>query len=393
MRTVYLDNAATSFPKAPGVGKAMADYLEQGGYNVSRGGYTGAYDVAGMVLDTRERLCTLLNAPAPRNVLFTAGATAALNQLLKGLLRPGDRVLTSPMEHNAVLRPLRQLEAEGVAVEYLPCDGDGVLDLHAAQALITPNLRAVVLTHASNLTGAIMPVAQIGALCRANGAFFLVDAAQTAGLHSIDMSAMGIDGLALPAHKGLLGPQGVGVLALTAPLAKALSPLISGGTGSSSDSLDMPPFLPDRFEAGTLNLPGIYGLNAALRYHQEQGAALGEREARLTRHLLLRLMEFGDALRLLGPKDPLLPRTGVVSVDVTCLIRNLAFPPDADCTAPQWRTERSAPFLRAPFASRWVPSPPLRTSITFRTPYTSCSAATNSCAAWNAKWVAAVLPL
>ncbi len=315
MRTVYMDNASTSLPKAPGVGRAMADYLEQGGYTVGRGGYAGAYDVAGTVLDTRERLCALLGAPAPRNIIFTAGATASLNQLMKGLLRPGDRVLTSPMEHNAVLRPLRQLEAVGVEVAYLPCDGDGILDLNAAQTLITSQIRAVVLTHASNLTGGLMPVAQVGAFCRARGVFFLVDAAQTAGVHPIDMAAMGIDGLALPGHKGLLGPQGIGVLALTAPLAKVLSPLIAGGTGSTSDSLDMPPFLPDRFEAGTLNLPGIYGLNAALRYHEEEGPSLRAREARLTRHLLYRLLEFEGSVRLLGPRDPFLPRAGVVSVD------------------------------------------------------------------------------
>lgn len=317
MRTVYMDNAATSFPKAPGVGKAMADYLEQGSFTVGRGGYAGAYDVAGTVLDTRERLCAMVNAPAPRNILFTAGATASLNQVLKGLLRPGDRVLTSPMEHNAVLRPLRQLEKTGVIVEYLPCGGDGVLDLSAAKERITPQIRAVVLTHASNLTGALMPVAQVGALCRAQGVFFLVDAAQTAGLHPIDMAAMGIDGLALPGHKGLLGPQGIGVLAVTTALSKALSPLVAGGTGSTSDSLDMPPFLPDRFEAGTLNLPGIYGLGAALRYLEEEGPALRERETRLTRHLLFRMLEFEGSVRVLGPKDPFLPRAGVVSVDFT----------------------------------------------------------------------------
>lgn len=317
MRTVYMDHASTSFPKAPGVGKAMTDYLEQGSYTVGRGGYAGAYTVAGMVLDTRERLCAMLNAPAPRNILFTGGATASLNQLLKGLLRPGDRVLTSSMEHNAVLRPLRQLEAEGVAVEYLPSDSDGILDLEAAHKRITPQIRAVILTHASNLTGALMPLTQIGALCKANGVFFLVDAAQTAGVHPIDMASMGIDGLALPGHKGLLGPQGIGVLAVTDSLANALTPLIAGGTGSTSDSLDMPSFLPDRFEAGTLNLPGIYGLNAALRYHEAEGSTLQEREVRLTRHLIFRLSEFGDFLRILGPKDPYLPRAGVVSVDVT----------------------------------------------------------------------------
>ena len=316
MHAVYMDHAATSRPKAPGVGQAMADYIDQKGYTVGRGEYAGAYETAGVVLDTRERLCALLRAPAPRNILFTAGATASLNQLLKGLLRPGDRVLTSPMEHNAVLRPLRQLEESGVSVAYLPCHSDGTLDWAGALAMITPDIRAVILTHASNVTGGVMPIEMVGAHCREQGVFFLVDAAQTAGSLPIDMEAMRIDGLALPAHKGLLGPQGIGVLAVTDALAAAMSPLLSGGTGSASDSPDMPPLLPDRFEAGTPNLPGIYGLNAALRYLEEKGPPLRTKEARLTRHLLGRLLEFeGGGLRLLGPRDVFLPRAGVVAVD------------------------------------------------------------------------------
>lgn len=311
-----MDNGATAFPKAPGVGAAMADYIEHVGCNISRGGYAAAYGAAGVVLEVREQLCALVNAPDARNVIFTPGATWSLNLLLKGLLRPGDRVLTSPMEHNAVLRPLRQLEGQGVAVEYLPCDGCGRLDLAAAGRQIGPGVRAVVLTHASNVSGGVMPIGAVGALCAAQGVFFLVDAAQTLGRLPVDMAAMQIDGLAFPGHKGLLGPQGIGGLAVTDALAAALDPLCAGGTGSMSDSLEMPPFLPDRLEPGTLNLPGIFGLRAALAYLEAQGEALRTREARLTRHLLFRFLELEeDGLRILGDRDPLLPRAGVVAVD------------------------------------------------------------------------------
>lgn len=315
---VYLDNAATSFPKAPGVGAAMADYIENVGSNVGRGGYAAAWDAAAVVLDTRERLCSLFHVTSPKNVIFTGGATAALNQLLKGLLRPGDTVCTSPLEHNAVLRPLHQLEQLGVRVEYLPCNGEGQLDLDAAERLITSEIRCVVLTHASNVSGGIFPIAEIGRICRARGVFFLVDAAQTAGVFPIDMAQMNIDGLAFPGHKGLLGPQGIGGMALSDALTEALTPLLSGGTGSMSESLDVPPFLPDRFEPGTLNLPGIYGLNAALRYLETSGPALQEREAKLTRHLLGRMLELEeDGARILGSRDPFALRAGLVSVDFT----------------------------------------------------------------------------
>lgn len=315
-RKIYLDHAATSFPKAPGVGRAMCDYLEHVGVNVGRGGYAAAWDAAGVVLDTRERLCALFHAPGPKNVIFTGGCTAALNQLIKGLLRPGDRALTSPMEHNAVLRPLRQLEDAGVRVEYLPCDGEGRLDMDAAERLITRELRCVVLAHASNVSGGMAPIAEIGRICRERGVFFLVDTAQTAGLFPIDMEAMCIDSLAFPGHKGLLGPQGIGGMVITDCLAAAMTPLLAGGTGSLSEHLEMPPFLPDRFEAGTLNIPGIYGLNAALRHLDAEGDALRARTAQLTRHLLGRLLELEeDGVRILGSRDPFAPRAELVSVD------------------------------------------------------------------------------
>ena len=315
MRSVYLDNGATSYPKAPGVGEAMAHYITNIGCNIARGGYQQAYDAAGRVLEIREKLNSLVNGPGSRNVVFTPGATAGLNMLLKGLLRPGDKVLTSPMEHNAVLRPLEQLKQRGVTVELLPCTQRGELILERLADRMTPDVRAVILCHGSNVSGTRFPIEQVGPLCRERGIFFLVDAAQTLGAIPVDMAAMAIDGLAFPGHKGLLGPQGIGGLVITDTLAGELEPLLSGGTGSMSESLDMPPFLPDRLEAGTLNLPGIFGLGAALDYLEGEGEALRVREHKLAGHLWARLMELEeDGVRVLGSRDPS-SRTGVVSID------------------------------------------------------------------------------
>ena len=201
MKTVYLDNGATSFPKAPGVGEAMAAYIEKVGCNVSRGSYAPAYEAAGKLLEIRERLSGLLGGPGPRNLIFTPGATWGLNMLLKGLLRSGDRVAVSPMEHNAVLRPLKQLEKQGVKIDYLPCDERGRLLLEEVPACLGSETRAVVLTHASNVSGGLMPVGEVGRICRERGILFLVDGAQTVGMVPVDMKAMGIDGLAFPGPK------------------------------------------------------------------------------------------------------------------------------------------------------------------------------------------------
>ena len=315
-RTYQFDQAATSFPKAEGVAEAMTEYLTQVGGNVGRGAYRSACDAAEAVLEVRERLCTLLGGPAPQNVILTPGCTYSLNFVLKGLLRPGDRVAVSGLEHNAVLRPLRQMEARGVTVDCLPCRATGELDLAAAERRLTPDTRLVVLTHASNVCGTLLPVAEVGALCRERGIFLCVDAAQTAGSVPIHMGKMHIDALAFPGHKGLLGPQGIGGLIVTDALARALDPLVTGGTGSASDSPEMPELLPDRFEPGTLNLPGVYGLRAALRWLEGQDLeALRRREIKLTGHLIARLREMEeDGLKIFGTLDAA-RQVGVVSVD------------------------------------------------------------------------------
>lgn len=271
MKKIYLDNGSTSFPKAPGVGEAMCRYIQDEGVNISRGGYADAYSVAERILDTREMLCKMFSGGKSQNVVFTSGITASLNTVLKGFLKSGDHVLCSSMEHNAVMRPLTQLAAAGVSFQRVPCAADGSMDPSLLEDMIRPSTKMVVMTHASNVCGTLLPAAQVGEICRRHGIFFVLDTAQTAGSIPIDMEEMNIDALCFTGHKGLLGPQGIGGFIITDELAQHTSALISGGTGSASHSEEVPSFLPDKFEAGTQNLPGILGLKAALEFLQSRG--------------------------------------------------------------------------------------------------------------------------
>ena len=291
MKRIYLDNGSTSFPKAPGVGRAMADYIENEGVNVARGGYADAYSVAERILETREALCYLFDAPKPENAVFTSGVTASLNMILKGALKSGDHVICSSMEHNAVMRPLVQLQKQGVEFDRVPCLPDGTLPLGALEALIKPNTRMVVMTHASNVCGTVMPAAEVGTLCRKHGLFFVLDSAQTAGCVPISVEEMHIDALCFTGHKGLLGPQGIGGFIISDALAARTEPLLSGGTGSRSHSEEVPDFMPDKFEAGTQNIPGILGLRAALEFLQSEGIE------NIARHELDMAMALIDGIR------------------------------------------------------------------------------------------------
>ncbi len=314
MNKIYLDNGSTSFPKAPGVGKAMANFIENVGVNIGRGGYEEAYSAAEVVLDTREKLCRLFHFDQPENVVFTSGITASMNILLKGLLQPGDRVLTTSMEHNAVMRPLRQLEQKGVEVVLIPCRSDGTLDLEAFYDLATPGTRAMVMTHASNMCGTVMPVKDVAEYCQTLGIWTMVDCAQTAGILPIDMEDWGVDAIAFAGHKGLLGPQGIGGFLITDDLAAEIEPLLSGGTGSISHLETVPNFMPDRFEPGTQNLPGIFGLHAALSYLEEVGIEnIYQHEMTLAARLLEGFSKL-EGIRVAG-RTQLTGRTAVVSVD------------------------------------------------------------------------------
>lgn len=313
MERIYMDNASTSFPKAPGVAEAVYRYINDCGCNINRGGYEEAYQAEETVLHTRQLLTELFHGPDCRNVVFTRNITESLNVLLKGMLHTGDHVLVSAMEHNAVMRPLVQLEEQGVTFDRIPCGADGALDISAMEAMLRPNTRAVVMLHASNVCGTVMPAAEVGAFCRAHGLRFILDTAQTAGVLPIHMGEMCIDALAFTGHKGLLGPQGVGGFILQPELVDQVTPLVAGGTGSISHEERMPSFMPDRFEAGTMNLPGIMGLHAALCWlKRESIEAVRAHEFSLTEHFLRGAFEI-PRLHVVGRHDTL-ARVGVVSV-------------------------------------------------------------------------------
>lgn len=311
---IYFDNGSTSFPKAPGVGQAMRDFLEQGAFNINRGGYDGAYSVADQVYETRAALCRLFHFQPQRGVVFAPSVTFALNYIIKGLLQAGDHVVVSSLEHNAVMRPLEQMARQGVEVSIAQADRQGRLDPDRVEALLRPQTKAVILTAASNVCGTILPLAEVGEICRRHHIHFILDSAQAAGLLDLDMPALGVDILAFTGHKSLLGPQGIGGLLCSPELAAKMEPLIAGGTGSQSDSEIMPAFLPDRFEAGTLNLPGIIGLGRALAYLEQTGIAnLHDKEMALCAHFLDRLAEL-SAARLVGLPG-IQGRLAIVSLD------------------------------------------------------------------------------
>ena len=246
MKKIYLDQASTSFPKAPSVADAVYQYLSGCAVNVGRGGYQAAYSVEEQIFETREQLRRLFHFTSGRgkNVIFTQNITMSLNILLKGILKPGDHVLVTSMEHNAVMRPLVQLQRQGVTFDRIPCDHEGNLILSEADTLVKPNTRLLVCLHASNVCGTIMPLKEISTFCQKHGLLFVLDSAQTAGTLPIDMEELKLDALAFTGHKGLREPQGIGGFLIRSELASQIEPLLSGGTGSISHTEEVPDFLP-----------------------------------------------------------------------------------------------------------------------------------------------------
>lgn len=308
---IYLDNAATSWPKAPGVSDQMKYYLDRVGASINRGVYAPAQEVGLKTLTLREQLAAFFHHPDPNHVILTSGCTAALNLAIKGLLREGDHVLVSSLEHNAVMRPLVQL---GVAFDRVPCDSEGFLRADLIEPLLRPNTKLFILNHASNVCGTVQNAEAVGRLCKLHGIPLLLDGAQSAGHVPVDFEAFGLSALAVPAHKGLLGPQGVGALLVTTDFAAKLTPLLAGGTGSVSDSEEIPPYMPDRFEPGTPNLPGIFGWSAAMDYVNQVGLPeLRRHETALTERFLNGLAKI-ETLRVVGAVD-VSRRVGVIGVD------------------------------------------------------------------------------
>jgi len=313
---VYLDHAATSWPKPPGVLAAIEEYFANAGGNTGRSGHRRSIAASRTVSLARETLADLLAAESPDDLVFTKNATEGLNVAILGLVRDGARVVTTSLEHNSVMRPLRYLEERGrCTVEAVHADGNtGELDLDEWEARLRAAGPCVaVATHASNVTGVVLPVRALGELAAAAGVPFVVDASQTAGHVPLALSELGATAVAMPGHKGLLGPTGTGLL-YVAPDAE-LEPLIRGGTGSQSELETQPDFAPDRYESGTLNGVGIVGLGAAAAYLTEIG--IERVHARLT-ELGRRFRDrLGDLPGIIfyGPADPA-ESSGILSVNV-----------------------------------------------------------------------------
>ncbi|MGN0205219.1 MAG: aminotransferase class V-fold PLP-dependent enzyme [Coprococcus sp.] len=324
---IYLDNASTTFPKPQCVPDAVYRYMTRIGSNINRGCYEDAYSAEEMVYDTRRQLCDLFGFSDCKNVIFTKNITESLNVIIKGFFKTGDHVLVSSMEHNTVMRPLVQMEQAGVSFTRLPCTKEGCLDVGKEgidtflESYIRPETRAIIMTHASNVCGTLLPIREVGNFCSRHGLRFIVDAAQTAGTCPVHMEEMHIDALAFTGHKGLLGPQGIGGFIVRDDMAQEMNPLLSGGTGSLSHTEIIPDFLPDRFEPGTMNLPGIAGLHAGLAWIDATGMEkISAHELKLTEqfiHGILDLDPDGEYIRLVGKKD-ILCRTGVVSIQTPC---------------------------------------------------------------------------
>jgi cysteine desulfurase/selenocysteine lyase len=314
--TLYLDNAASSHPKPEEVYLAVDDTLRNIGANPGRSGHKPAMKASQKINRTRSLLSQLFEIKDPNRIVFTTNATEAINLGLKGLLNPGDHVITSSMEHNSVVRPLRFLETQGIELTFVPCNSLGQLNIRTIEKAVRKNTHLIVLTHASNVTGGIMPIGEAAELAHKNGAFFMVDTAQTAGLIPISIPGMGIDLLAAPGHKGLLGPQGTGFLYIGPDI--SLRPLKEGGTGSQSELESQPDFLPDRMESGTMNTPGLSGLGAGVEFLLRQGLeSIRRKEISLTR-MIWNEFKQNKKIQLYGP-DPEEDRTSAVSFNITGL--------------------------------------------------------------------------
>ncbi|MDD3704906.1 MAG: aminotransferase class V-fold PLP-dependent enzyme [Clostridiaceae bacterium] len=310
---IYLDNAATTFPKPESVYRAVDDCLRNYCANPGRGGHKLSLKSGRVLLEARELLAELFNADSPENVILTQNATEALNLAIKGFLNAGSHVITTSMEHNSVMRPLKILEERGIETTVVQCNEYGEIDIDSIKKEIKKETALIVATHASNVVGTITPIEGIGNLAKRYGLTFLVDASQTAGVYQIDMEKMNISMLAFTGHKSLMGPQGTGGLCIREGL--KLIPLQEGGTGSKSESLYQPDIMPDRYESGTHNTPGIAGLCAGVNFINSKGIdTIRSHEQELTRYFLDGLREIKD-VRVYGTKE-IEKQAPVVSINI-----------------------------------------------------------------------------
>jgi cysteine desulfurase / selenocysteine lyase len=301
---IYLDNAATSWPKPEAVYAAVDRYQREIGAPSGRGHSHAAEEVMRLVARTRGEIADLLGIDEPNRVIFTNSGTDSLNTAVLGIVRPGDHVVTTVCEHNSVLRPLRFLSDEAnVAVTYVPCDSEGFVSPDDVRRALKPNTRLVAVIHGSNVTGAIQPVAEIGQIVHEHGAFFLIDAAQTLGEVPITMADCYADLIAAPGHKGLLGPLGTGLLCLAERVAQEMRPLRFGGTGTSSEDDRQPAELPQKYESGNLNVPGLMGLAAAVDFLRERGVTSHEQHHRQLAARLMEGLEGISGVKVYGPRN------------------------------------------------------------------------------------------
>ena len=312
MNKVYIDNGATSFPKAPGVSDAIKYFLDNVGCNVNRGSYTDSYNVEMEILDTRQMIADMFHVKSPQEVIFTPSVTHSLNMLLQGFLKKGDHVITTSMEHNAIMRPLYALGKARITYDTVPCDKSGTLKAEDIIPLINKNTKLVIMLHASNVCGTVMPIDSVSDICKKYKLKLIVDAAQTAGV--LDINAQGVDALAFSGHKGFLAAQGIGGFVIKKEFADEIEPIITGGTGSLSNEIEQPQFLPDKFESGTMNIPAIIGLKKAIEYINLTGIKnIYDKEMLLTSSLISKIRSI-DGISLVGEEDSV-SRVAVVSLD------------------------------------------------------------------------------
>jgi cysteine desulfurase family protein len=312
---LYFDNAATSWPKPETTIQTVDSCLRETGGSPGSSGHSLSIDAGRVIFNAREALAGLLGIDDPLRIVLTKNATEALNIAVFGLLKPGDHVITSSMEHNSVMRPLRAMEANGVDLTVLPCSTAGELDPGVIVPAIKKNTKAIILTHASNVTGTIIPVADIGRIAREHGLVFCVDAAQTAGALPIDIGAIDIDLLAFTGHKSLFGPQGTGGLYIRKDLDQVIFPLMRGGTGSRSEYEEQPNFMPDKFESGTPNTTGYAGLTAGIDFILSQGLNTINAHEKILTKLFLQGIGAVDGVKIYGLKDAS-RRIAVVSFNI-----------------------------------------------------------------------------
>jgi cysteine desulfurase family protein len=284
---IYLDNAASSWPKPDATWQAMEHFMRNIGANPGRSGHRLSIEAGRILMDAREALAELFQVENPLRICFAKNATEALNLAIHGSLHAGDHCITASMEHNSVMRPLRALEKRGLEVTVVPCSPQGELDPQEIKKAIKKNTRLIIITHASNVVGTLMPVGEVGKIARKHGVLFCIDASQTAGACPIDVAEMRIDFLAFTGHKALCGPQGTGGLYIREGLEKELEPLMRGGTGSRSEFQEQPDFIPDKYESGTPNTVGIAGLGAGARFCLAQGVGrIRQKEQEMTQRLI-----------------------------------------------------------------------------------------------------------